>query len=106
MAALVALIIGGTISGKIAKTVFDEMFASGKAPEEIVKEKGLVQISDEGAIAKMCEEAIDENPKAVAEYKAGKAQALGSLVGAVMKKSQGKANPQLVNKILAEKLNS
>jgi aspartyl-tRNA(Asn)/glutamyl-tRNA(Gln) amidotransferase subunit B len=104
IAALVCLIVDGTISGKIAKTVFDEMFSSGKAPADIVKEKGLVQISDEGAIAKLCDEAIKENSKAVAEFKAGKAQALGSLVGAVMKKSQGKANPQLANKILAEKL--
>ena len=106
MAALVGLVCDGTISGKMAKTVFDEMFVSGKDPEEIVKEKGLVQISDEGAIGKMCDEAITENPKAVSEYKAGKTQALGSLVGAVMKKSQGKANPRLVNKILAEKLSS
>jgi aspartyl-tRNA(Asn)/glutamyl-tRNA(Gln) amidotransferase subunit B len=101
---LVLLVRKSVISGKIAKTVMDEMFASGKSPEEIVKEKGLVQISDEGAIVKLCEQAINENPKAVAEYKAGKAQALGSLVGAVMKKSQGKANPQIVNKILKEKL--
>ena len=85
---------------------FDEMFVSGKDPEKIVEEKGLVQISDEGAIGKMCDEAIKENPKAVAEYKSGKAQAIGSLVGAVMKKSNGKANPRIVNKILAEKLSS
>lgn len=104
LAALVGLIQKGTISGKIAKTVFEEMFASGKDPETIVKEKGLVQISDESAIAKLCDEAISGNPKAVAEFKAGKEQALGSLVGAVMKKSQGKANPQLVNKMLKERL--
>lgn len=101
---LVVLIIDGTISGKIAKTVFDEMFSSGKAPDEIVKEKGLVQISDEGALAKYCEEAIAENPKAVEEFKSGKERAIGALVGAVMKKSRGQANPQLVNKILKDKL--
>jgi aspartyl-tRNA(Asn)/glutamyl-tRNA(Gln) amidotransferase subunit B len=101
---LVELIQQGTISGKIAKTVFEEMFSTGKNPGVIVKEKGLVQISDELALEKMCLEAIAENPKAVAEFKGGKQQALGSLVGAVMKKTQGKANPQIVNKILKEKL--
>lgn len=101
---LVGLILKGTISGKIAKTVFDEMMASGAEPEQIVKEKGLVQISDESAIVKFCEEAIAENPKAVEDYKTGNERALGSLVGVVMKKSKGKANPQLANKILKEKL--
>ena len=100
LAGLVKLILDGTISGKIAKVVFDEMLATGKAAEVVVKEKGLIQISDEGAIKKMCEEAIGENPKAVEEFKAGKERALGALVGAVMKKSKGKANPQLVNEIL------
>ncbi|MHB9154429.1 MAG: Asp-tRNA(Asn)/Glu-tRNA(Gln) amidotransferase subunit GatB [Endomicrobiales bacterium] len=101
---LVVLIARGTISGKIAKTVFDEMVSTDRAPEEIVKEKNLVQISDETALAKFCDEAIAENPGAVEEYKAGKERAVGSLVGAVMKKSRGQANPQLVNKILKEKL--
>ncbi len=104
LAGLIVLIQNGTISGKIAKTVFDDMAGSGKAPEEIVKEKGLVQISDESAIVKLCEEAIAENPKAVEEFKSGKERALGALVGAVMKKSKGQANPPLVNKILKEKL--
>ena len=67
MADLVIIIENGTISGKIGKTVLDEMFASAKSPEEIVKEKGLLQISDEGAIIKLCEEAINDNPKAVAD---------------------------------------
>lgn len=101
---LVGLILKGTISGKIAKTVFDEMIASGAEPEQIVKDKGLVQISDEGAIVKFCEEAIAENPKAVEDFKSGNERALGSLVGVVMKKSKGKANPQLANKVLKEKL--
>lgn len=104
LAGLIVLIQQGTISGKIAKTVFDDMVETGKAPEDIVKEKGLVQISDESAIIKLCEEAIAENPKAVEEFKSGKERALGALVGAVMKKSKGKANPPLVNKILKEKL--
>ena len=104
MGKLVALIQEGAISGKIAKTVFDEMFASGKDPAEIVKEKNLAQISDESALAKFCDEAIAENPKAVEEFKAGKERAIGALVGAVMKKSRGQANPGLVNKILKEKM--
>jgi len=102
LAQLVGLIIDATISGKIAKTIFEEMFSTGKEPGDIVKEKGLVQISDEDAIRKMCREAIDENPKAVEEFKAGKERALGAIVGSVMKKSKGKANPQLVNKIILE----
>lgn len=101
---LATLILDATISGKIAKTVFEEMFAAGKAPEAIVKEKGLVQITDESAIAKICDEVIAENAKAVGEIRAGNEKAIGSLVGAVMKKTQGKANPQLVNKILKQKL--
>ena len=100
LAGLVNIILDGTISGKIAKAVFEEMLASGKAADEIVKEKGLVQISDEGAIRKICEEAIAENPKAVDEFKAGKERALGAIVGTVMKKSKGKANPKMVNEIL------
>jgi aspartyl-tRNA(Asn)/glutamyl-tRNA(Gln) amidotransferase subunit B len=94
----------GTISGKIAKTVFEEMFASGKMPGVIVKEKGLVQISDEGAIAVIVDQVIAENPTSVADYKGGKEQALGFMVGQVMKLSKGKANPGLVNKLLKEKL--
>lgn len=104
MGQLVALIQKGTISGRIGKTVFDEMFAAGTSPETIVREKNLVQISDEGALAKFCDEAIAENSKAVEEYRSGKERAIGSLVGAVMKKSKGQANPAMVNKILKEKL--
>jgi aspartyl-tRNA(Asn)/glutamyl-tRNA(Gln) amidotransferase subunit B len=104
MGKLVALVQKGTISGKIGKAVFAEMFATGKDPAAIVKEKGLVQISDESALAKYCDEAIGENPQAVAEYRSGKERAIGALVGAVMKKSKGQANPQIVNKLLKEKL--
>ena len=104
MAKLVELILSGTISGKIAKTVFEEMFEKSTNPEAIVKEKGLVQISDESAIIKICEEAIAESPKAVEEFKSGKERAIGAIVGLVMKKSKGQANPQVVNKILLEKL--
>jgi aspartyl-tRNA(Asn)/glutamyl-tRNA(Gln) amidotransferase subunit B len=101
---LVSLILSGTISGKIAKAVFEEMYEKSSDPEIIVKEKGLTQISDESAIIKMCEEAISESPKAVAEFKTGKERTVGAIVGLVMKKSKGQANPHLVNKILLEKL--
>ncbi|MDR1721225.1 MAG: Asp-tRNA(Asn)/Glu-tRNA(Gln) amidotransferase subunit GatB [Endomicrobium sp.] len=104
LAKLISLILDGTISWKIAKTVFEEMYEKSADPERVVKEKGLVQISDESAIMKMCEEAISESSKAVAEFKSGKEKAIGAIVGLVMKKSKGQANPQLVNKILAEKL--
>ncbi|ATW23455.1 Asp-tRNA(Asn)/Glu-tRNA(Gln) amidotransferase subunit GatB [Candidatus Formimonas warabiya] len=94
----------GTISGKIAKTVFEEMFKTGKKPEEIVKEKGLVQISDASAIEAMVEEVLAANQKSVEDFKAGKTQALGFLVGQVMKVSKGKANPGMVNALLTEKM--
>ncbi|MDR1196108.1 MAG: Asp-tRNA(Asn)/Glu-tRNA(Gln) amidotransferase subunit GatB [Endomicrobium sp.] len=104
LAKLVTLILNGAISGKMAKTVFEEMYEKSADPETVIKEKGLVQISDETAIIKICEEAIAESPKAVAEFKAGKERAIGAIVGLVMKKSKGQANPQIVNKILIEKL--
>jgi aspartyl-tRNA(Asn)/glutamyl-tRNA(Gln) amidotransferase subunit B len=104
LAQLVGLIQKGTISGKTAKDVFAEMFDTSQAPETIVKAKGLVQVGDTATIEKWCDEAIAESPKAVAEFKAGKERAVGSIVGLVMKKSQGKANPQLVNQILQKKL--
>lgn len=106
LAQLVRLVQKGTITGKTAKDVFAEMFDTGGSPEEIVKSKGLTAVGDEGAIGKWCDEAITEMPKAVEEYKGGKERAIGSLVGLVMKKSQGKANPQLANQILAKKLSS
>lgn len=102
---LLKFIADDTISGKIAKTVFEEAFQTGKAPGEIVKEKGLVQIKDTGAIAEMVDQVIAANPQSVADYQAGKKQAIGFLVGQVMKLSQGKANPGVVNKLLQEKLN-
>ena len=104
LAAMLQLIEKGTISGKIAKTVFEDMFDSGKNPEEIVKEKGLVQISDEGAIATIVDEVVANNQKSVEDYRAGRDRALGFLVGQVMKASKGKANPELVNRLLKEKL--
>jgi len=104
LAKLVDLILSGAISGKIAKTVFEEMYEKSMNPEVIVKEKGLAQISDESAIIKICQEAIAESQKAVEEFKAGKEKALGAIVGLVMKKSKGQANPGLANKILLDLL--
>lgn len=105
LAKLIVLIDKGTISSKIAKTIFEDMFSSGKDPEEIVKEKGLVQISDEGEILKIVQEVIANNPQSVADYKAGKDRAIGFLVGQIMKQTKGKANPAMVNKMLLEVLN-
>ncbi len=103
-AALITLIDSGDISGKIAKEVFAEMFESGQSPEAIVKEKGLVQISDTGAIAKIVEEVVAVNEKSVSDFREGKQQAFGYLIGQVMAKTRGQANPKLVNEILREKL--
>lgn len=104
LAEMLKLLDKGTISIKIAKTVFEEMFNSGKDAEVIVKEKGLVQISDEGAIAKVVEEVIAANPKSVEDFRAGKEKAIGFLVGQVMKITKGKANPDVVNRLLKEAL--
>jgi aspartyl-tRNA(Asn)/glutamyl-tRNA(Gln) amidotransferase subunit B len=104
LAGLIRLVEKGTISGKTAKDVLQEMAETGKAADGIVKEKGLVQVSDTGLIEKAVEKAIAANPTAVAEFKAGKQKALGALVGAVMKETGGKANPKLVNEILINKL--
>ncbi|MDR1122863.1 MAG: Asp-tRNA(Asn)/Glu-tRNA(Gln) amidotransferase subunit GatB [Endomicrobium sp.] len=104
LAKLVSLILNGTISGKIAKIVFEEIYGKSLEPETIVKEKKLVQILDESVIIKICDEVIAESPKVVDEFKAGKERAIGAIIGLVMKKSKGQANPQLVNKILLVKL--
>lgn len=104
LAGLIGLVAKGTVSLKIAKTVFEEMWASGKDAEAIVKDKGLVQISDEGAIVAVVEAVIAANPQSVADYKAGKERAIGFLVGQVMKETKGRANPELVNKLLRERM--
>ncbi|MDD5140670.1 MAG: Asp-tRNA(Asn)/Glu-tRNA(Gln) amidotransferase subunit GatB [Verrucomicrobiales bacterium] len=101
---LVGLVEAKTISSAAAQQVFSEMFDTGKAPAVIVREKGLAQVSDTGAIEKFCDEAIAANPTPVADYKAGKVAALNSLKGQVMKLSKGKANPALVGEILERKL--
>ncbi|NLZ51668.1 MAG: Asp-tRNA(Asn)/Glu-tRNA(Gln) amidotransferase subunit GatB [Thermoanaerobacteraceae bacterium] len=102
---MLTMIDNGTISGKIAKDVFREMFDTGKSPEAIVKEKGLVQISDEAQLESIAKQVIENNPKSVEDYKNGKKKALGFLVGQVMKETKGKANPQMVNTILNQLLN-
>ncbi|MBI5788500.1 MAG: Asp-tRNA(Asn)/Glu-tRNA(Gln) amidotransferase subunit GatB [Candidatus Schekmanbacteria bacterium] len=104
LAQLLDLMKRNVISGKIAKTVFEEMYAGGKEPQVIVKEKGLQQVADESAIEKIVDGIIAGNPQAKIDFQAGKQHALGFLVGQVMKASKGKANPQMVNKLLQEKL--
>ena len=104
LGALLVMIRKGVISGKIAKTVFEEMYVSGKDPEEIVKNRGLVQVSDESALEEMVTLVLEENPEEVEAYKNGKVKLFGFFVGQVMRMSKGKANPQLVNTILKEKL--
>ena len=106
LAQMILLIDKGTISGKIAKTVFVEMWKSPDSPEKIVKDKGLVQITDTSAIEGIVDEVIAKNPKPVEEYKAGKKKAIGALVGQIMKATKGKANPQMVNQLLAKKLDA
>ncbi len=105
LAALITLIDKGTISSKIAKQVFEEMFETGENANTIVEKKGLVQMSDEGAIKEICQKIVDANPQSIADYKAGKDRAIGFLVGQIMKETKGKANPQMVNKILLEIIN-
>ena len=103
LAELIMEIESGNISGKMAKTVFQDMLTSVKSPKEIITEKGLVQIVDMTEIEKMVDEAISENPESIKSLLSGKDRALGFLVGQVMQKSKGKANPQIVNKLLREK---
>ena len=105
LADLIGLIDDGKISNNIGKKVLREMFETGKKPEEIVKEKGLIQISDEGELKGIVEKVLSENKQSIIDYKNGKDRALGFLVGQVMKATRGKANPQMVNKMVTEMLN-
>ena len=100
------LIEDGTLSGKMAKDVFEEMFQTGKPADQIVEEKGLAQISDSDELSRIVAQAINENPDAVADFASGKKQALGFLVGQVMKTTKGSANPGVVNTLLREQLQS
>ncbi|CDQ20603.1 Asp-tRNA(Asn)/Glu-tRNA(Gln) amidotransferase subunit GatB [Halobacillus karajensis] len=100
LAKMIQLIEDGTISSKIAKKVFTELVENGGDPEKIVKEKGLVQISDEGQLTEIVSTIMDNNPQSIEDYKNGKDKALGFLVGQVMKETKGQANPPMVNKII------
>ncbi|MCR1898779.1 Asp-tRNA(Asn)/Glu-tRNA(Gln) amidotransferase subunit GatB [Irregularibacter muris] len=99
-AKLLHLIEKKTISGSIGKKVLEEMFKTGKSPEDIIQEKGLVQINDEKALEDMIRGILQDNPQSVADYKAGKEKAFGFMVGQTMRISRGKANPQVVNQVL------
>ncbi|MEM7181550.1 MAG: Asp-tRNA(Asn)/Glu-tRNA(Gln) amidotransferase subunit GatB [Spirochaetota bacterium] len=101
---MIELLVKGEISGKIAKTVFEDMLESSASPDEIIDSKGLRVVRDDAALEKFVDQAIQELPESVESWKKGKKKALGSLVGKVMKHSQGKADPKLVNELLLQKL--
>jgi len=104
LVSLLKLVDNGTISLKVAREIFPELYASKMSPEQIVQEKGLTQVSDEGALGKIIDEVIAKNPAQVAQYRSGKEQVFGFFVGQVMKGSGGKANPGKVNELLRRKL--
>lgn len=104
LVALLELVESGAVSLKAARDIFPEMYRSGKPPEEIVRDKGLTQVSDEAALAAIIDDVLVKNPTQVEQYKAGKEQVLGFLVGQVMKASGGKANPGKVNELLKKRL--
>jgi len=104
LATLLRMVEQGTVSLKVARDIFPEMYRTGKAPVQIVQEKGLTQVSDEGALSQVIDDVLAKNPAQVAQFKQGKQQVLGFLVGQVMKSSGGKANPGKVNELLKHKL--
>ncbi|MEK7800249.1 MAG: Asp-tRNA(Asn)/Glu-tRNA(Gln) amidotransferase subunit GatB [Nitrospirota bacterium] len=104
LVSLLQMVDKGTISLKVARDIFPELYSSGKTPEQIVQAKGLTQVSDEGALEQIIAEVLSKNPAQVAQFKEGKQQVLGFLVGQVMKTSGGKANPGKVNELLRKKL--
>lgn len=105
LGAMVKLISDGTISSKIAKKVFNELVKNGGDPQKIVKEKGLVQISDPNVLLPVITEILDNNPQSIEDFKNGKDRAIGFLVGQIMKATKGQANPPMVNKLLLEEIN-
>ncbi|EDL62705.1 Asp-tRNA(Asn)/Glu-tRNA(Gln) amidotransferase subunit GatB [Bacillus sp. SG-1] len=105
LAGMIKLTQDGTLSSKMAKKVFKELVENGGDPAQIVKEKGLVQISDEGELLKIVTATLDDNPQSIEDFKNGKDRALGFLVGQIMKKTKGQANPPMVNKLLVEEMN-
>ena len=104
LAEMLLMVDKGTISGKIAKTVFEEMVATGRMPQPIVAEQGLVQVSDEGALEKAIQDVLSAHADQVEQYRQGKEKVFGFLVGQVMKTTKGKANPQVVNELLKKML--
>ena len=105
LAALLLMVEKNTISGKIAKTVFADMLKSGDDPEKIVKDKGLIQMSDEGELVAVVREIIEANPEQARQFRDGKTKVMGFFVGQLMQKTKGKANPQMANKLFGEELN-
>ena len=104
LVSLLKLVDNGTISLKVARDLFPELYASAKSPEQLVQEKGLTQVSDEGALETMIDDVMAKNPAQLAQYRSGKEQVLGFFVGQVLKASKGKANPGKVNELLKKKL--
>jgi len=104
LAQMLQLIEDGTISGKIAKIVFEEMVKTGKDAAQIIEEKGLTQVSDEGALGEIVDAVITANPKEVEAYRGGKKKLMGFFIGQMMRQTGGKANPGKVNVLLKEKL--
>ena len=104
LAELIKLITSGKLSGKMAKDVFEEMFAGGKAAGEVVKAKGLTQISDDSTLARVIDDVVNSNPENLERYRAGKDKLFGFFVGEVMKATKGQANPAAVNRLLKERL--
>jgi aspartyl-tRNA(Asn)/glutamyl-tRNA(Gln) amidotransferase subunit B len=104
LAEMIRLIQAGQISGKMAKEVSEAMYRTGKPPEAIIAEKGLVQITDEGALSATIAEILEKNPAQVAQYRAGKEKVFAFFVGQAMKATQGKANPQMINDLLKKML--
>ena len=101
---LIDMIDGGKLNSNLAKEVFTKMFETGRGPQEIAEESGMIQVSDVDVVLSAVEEALAANPEPVADYMEGKVKAMGFLVGQVMKITRGKANPQLASKLVREKL--
>ena len=104
LASLLRLVDEGVISGKIAKTVFETVYRTGKQPQEVVAEQGLVQVRDSGALEAVIQQVLADHAEQVTAYRAGKDKLFGFFVGQTMKATQGKANPQLVNELLKRAL--
>ncbi|MCX7674442.1 MAG: Asp-tRNA(Asn)/Glu-tRNA(Gln) amidotransferase GatCAB subunit B, partial [Bdellovibrionaceae bacterium] len=104
LGAMIKKIDDGTISGKMGKTLFAHLWKTGQSPEQAIKELGLVQIQDDGAILSIIDQVLSQNPDAVTEYRSGKTKSFGFLVGQIMKASKGQANPQKVNELLKKRL--